>query len=62
MRRDSTIIKEVEKSYWNEEFRKAISEDRLTVETSHWVDTVRNMMKIALGKLRNEFHFSGDDE
>ena len=62
MKRDSTIIKDVMNSYWNEDFRKAIKEGKLTWQTEYWLKTVTEMMKIALFRLRREFALSEQGE
>ena len=48
------ILKEVTKEQWNEDFRKAIVEGRLTGKTQYWIETVDIMIKKAIDKTLQE--------
>ena len=42
---EKRILEKVKKEQWNEGFRKAILEGRLTGKTQYWIETVDIMMK-----------------
>ena len=55
MKKNKTIINKVKKEQWNENFRKAIKEKRITGKTMYWLETVDIMINNALNKLRKEY-------
>ncbi len=55
MKKNKTIINKVKEEQWNEDFRKAIKEKRITGKTMYWLETVDKMLNNALNKLRQEF-------
>lgn len=55
MKKNKTIINKVKEEQWNENFRKAIKEKRITGKTMYWLETVDKMLNNALNKLRQEF-------
>ncbi len=55
MNKNKTIINKVKEEQWNEDFKKAIKEKRITGKTMYWLEIVDKMLNNALNKLRQEF-------
>lgn len=62
MKRNKTIIEETKRIQWNSHFREAIKDGKLSGRTQYWVETIDNMLELALSKLRKEFIKGDKDE
>lgn len=55
MKRNITIKTEVMDEYWNKDFLEKMKNGDLTASEEYCVETVSNMIEIALNKLRKEY-------